>query len=770
MLGPAIARAQEEGHPLTAIEIPRVDRPPTLEDFLPAMKAEQESPRKLPTRLVAEGIGVDGAPREDSLTDAPTNGARAAMARVEAFYQREPGDGNPVSQPTSAYLSYDQDNLYVAFVARDEPGKVRANLARREAIDDDDQVLVYLDTFDDNQRAYLFAVNPYGVQLDGIRTEGGDEDITFDQVWTSEGRVMNEGYVVMMAIPFRSLRFPRKLEQTWGIALGRVIQRNNEESYWPHITEEVNSFVPQFGTLQGLEEVSPGRNIQFNPYYAQARSREFDDDVPRHHTVNDTRVGLDAKVVVQDALTLDVTLNPDFSQVESDDPQVTANERFEVFFPEKRPFFLENAGFFQTPENLFFSRRIVDPGLGARLTGKMGRWAFGAVAINDRANEQVDTDELLSGDNALIGVLRVQREVGKGSSVGILITDRELSDSRSHDRAFSADARLRLGDNWELVSQLIHSAQRVSARGPRAPGWGGVARVAFEARNLDIGGEYRAFTPNFDLPIGFVNRVGFRAAQAEADYGFKPENFFVTEIGPAFSLEYLWDHETGILLDREIDLGFSMELLRDSELEFTRQEIFERFAGLAFRPHENEVTVGTAWLKWLFFDASYRWGTAVNHDPADDLDPSLMKLIERQAELTLLPTPRLRMGLEYGDLSLHTRGTASTEVFFERQLRTKINYQYNRQASLRAIFDYALVNADASLVDEDPREREWGVDLLFTYLLFPGSAVHVGYVDQFENLAVVRDEDDELGVINTRYPTFSVGRQLFVKISYLWRL
>ena len=733
--------------------IPRVEEPPRLEDFFSAADVPPEG---------RNGTGLDGSGSNGFAPSHVVNDQIAGLLRVTAFRQREPGDGVPVSQATAAYLSYDEANLYVVFVCRDDPAKVRANIARREDIDDDDQVVLYLDTFNDGKRAYRFAVNPRGVQQDGIRTEGQDEDMSFDAVWSSEGQLTADGYVVRVAIPFRSLRFPRGSAQRWGIAVGRVIRRNNEESYWPHLTKEVKSFVPHFATLQGLADVSPGRSYQVNPYVVQARARLFDEDLLGHFTEGETRIGVDAKMVVRDAFTFDATVEPDFSQVESDDPQVTVNERFEVFFPEKRPFFLENADYFQTPENLFFTRRIVDPGAGMRLTGKRGSWAVGAVAINDRAQDQLDLDDPLYGHNAWIGALRLERQVGEESHVGLLMTDREFNTSWKYDRMISADARFRVGDNWELAGQLMQSTQR-EHDGERFAGWGGLVQASFGSRNLDYTGRYREFSPEFEAPLGFVQRVGFRDTKHELAYDFRPDAF-VTKYGPGLEVEYLWDHATGQLLDRQIEAKFQAEIKGSSEIEISRQEVFEQFEGLRFRPHETKAQVRTAWLKWLFLDAQYVWGTAVNHDPADGLEPSLMSLTEAEAAISVLPTPWLRVGASYVETSLRTR-PAAAHVLTERLLRTKLNYQFNRELSLRAIVDYGALDADTTLVDEQ-RERQWGVDLLVTYLLHPGTAVYVGYIDQFENLTVLRQSEE---VVRTASPGLSVGRQVFVKLSYLWR-
>jgi hypothetical protein len=225
----------------TMLQIPKVSQPPKLEDFLNDRNGKSNN-------------------HNDYIE-----------AEITDFRQYEPGDGIPVSQETRAYLSYDDKNLFVVFVCKDDPSKVRGRMAKREDISSDDQVIVYLDTFHDKQRAYMFATNPLGIQLDGIITEGQDEDFSFDTLWRSDGRLTSEGYIVRMTIPFKSIRFSNDSTQTWGVAFGRIIQRNNEESYWPHITKRVKGFVPQFAVSEGLQQISPGRNIRHSTAFLRAR-------------------------------------------------------------------------------------------------------------------------------------------------------------------------------------------------------------------------------------------------------------------------------------------------------------------------------------------------------------------------------------------------------------------------------------------------------------------------------------------------------------------
>src|SRR5215467_15057337 len=385
----ADAQKQAELQPPSATiplsKIPRVARAPKIEDFL------------------------EGRQREAEL-------------KVGDFRQNIPGDGDPASDGTTAYLSYDQRNLYVVFECKEASANLRAHLSKREDLDQDDGVGVFLDTFHDKHRAYYYFSNPLGIQEDAIYTEGQGFDTSFDTVWNTEGKLTKDGYIVWFSIPFKSLRFSHEPRQTWGVALYRVILKKSEYDYWPYVTQRVQGLAQQFAPVNGLEHVSPGRNIQFIPYGLLAGNhflnQPTDGTAPEYKNVFEHRAGLDAKFVANDSLTFDVTLNPDFSQVESDDPQVTVNQRFAVFFPEKRPFFIENAGFFQTPVNLFFSRQIQDPQFGTRMTGKVGNWTLGALVIDDRQPGQGQVSGGEYDTRALDGVVRVAREFGKQSYIG----------------------------------------------------------------------------------------------------------------------------------------------------------------------------------------------------------------------------------------------------------------------------------------------------------------------------------------------------------------
>lgn len=711
------------------LRIPKVSRPPTLDDFV------------LKQRREAEVI-------------------------VSDFRQLQPGDGQPSSKPTTAYLSYDDDNLYVVFVCRDDPEKIRAHVSRREDIATDDAVSITLDTFHDLRRAYTFVVNPVGVQLDGIVTEGQGTDYTFDTVWESDGRVTSDGYIVRIAIPFKSLRFPGEQLQTWGIALGRSIIRNNEQSYWPYITERVQGFVRQMATAQGLQQISPGRNIELRPYaaFASSRSPNLDPAIPStYRKENEFRAGVDAKVVFRDALTLDLTLNPDFSQVESDEPQVIINQRFEVFFPEKRPFFIENSGFFQTPETLFFSRRIVEPQFGARLTGKIGRWALGGLLIDDRAAGKLDPTGPRSS-RAVIGVARVQREFAEQSSVGILATSRDYRDSSN--RVFAMDGRLQLNPNWTLSAQAARSYTR-NLGGSHATGSAYVAELARSGRNFNYGLTYTDRSPDFRADLGFIPRVDIRQVEQFVNYRWRPESRVVS-FGPAGYMLLNWDRQ-GRLQDWYADAGFGVQMKRQTFIDVDHAEAYELFEGHGFRTRQTNVSFVSDPLEWFGFSASYGSGSSINYSPATGLLPFKADSRGSNISFTLRPTARASFYQSYIYRRLATRtdsillARAGTAIFNNHILRSKFNYQFTRKLSLRFILDYDAVLPNESLVALDHQKR-FTPDILLTYLVNPGTAVYVGYTDRYENLLFSPGTFTRGGS-----PTTPTDRQFFIKMSYLFR-
>ena len=305
---------------------------------------------------------------------APKTALKSQLTVISDFVQSEPVDGQAATQKTVAYLGHTATTLYVVFVCFDSsPRLIRGHLARRENIQTDDNVSVLLDPFADRRRGVLFQLNPAGVQADAAWTEGSEADYSYDQVWDSEGEVTNEGWMALFAIPFR-----QSSVQVWGADLGSGVEpnlpRNSESDNWPHISSNVTGTLSQEGTLRSIEGTTRSHDAQINPYVLAQNEKTLDALDPLHPFFSSRKfegtAGGDAKLVLRDSIVVDATVNPDFSQVESDQPQFTVNQRYPVYFPELRPFFLENANYFATPINLVYTRNIVHPEFGVRSYGQ----------------------------------------------------------------------------------------------------------------------------------------------------------------------------------------------------------------------------------------------------------------------------------------------------------------------------------------------------------------------------------------------------------------
>jgi hypothetical protein len=732
-LAPIASFAQADGG--LSIVVPRVSRPPKLADF------------------------VGGTPRE-------------AEAKVTDFRQFDPNDGEPVSQPTTAFLSYDSKNLYIAFICKDDPKLIRARVAKRKQIVSDDRITINLDTFHDHRHAYWFDANPYAIQLDGITTDGYGDDYSWEGLWVSEAKITADGYVVLLTIPFRSIRFPDAPRQRWGVMLGRIIQRNNEFAMWPFVSRKrLPQFVAQYADLEGLENISPGRNLQFIPYGLFSRSRYLDQPPagpPLLATESDARAGLDTKIVIQDALTLEMTLNPDFSQVESDEPQVTVNQRYEVFFPERRPFFMENASYFSTPQTLFFSRRIVDPEYGLRLTGKLGRWGLGVIAADDRApGKTLSPADSRYGKRATNGVLSLQRDFRRDSHLRFFATDREFASD--YNRLGSLDTRLNLGHNLFLTAQAATSVSR-SGSSARRSGNAYYVRLNRSGRKFQASSTYTDRSPGFRAALGYIPRTDIREFRNTASYRWWPKSKSVVNFGPTVTALGNWNR-SGLVQDWEVDLGWAVEFKRLTYLRYNRGEVFELYKGQSFRKQVNAYHFSTEWFKWMAVSSFFTHGDGVNYYPAAGYLPFAGKYRSAELDLTVRPTSQLRIDETYLYDRLRTSSgwqgsLPSASIYVNHIWRTKVNYQFTREFSLRAIVDYNGVLPNSSLVALD-RTKRMNYDLLFTYMLHPGTALYIGYTDLYENLRLDPGKPPYLTL--SGFPDFSTGRQIFVKMSYLFR-
>jgi hypothetical protein len=727
------------------LDIPRVAEPPKLADF------------------------VSMAPPED---------VRSRYVVVTDFTQREPSDGVPSSQRTDVYLGYDSKNLYAVFVAHDdEPESVRANLAPRENIENDDRVGLLIDTFDDQRTGYGFRSSALGVQWDARWTEVGRDgfDESFEAVWYTDGQVTAGGYVVLMTIPFRALRFDETSEQRWRIQFERLIPRASEESYWPAYSQTVDGRLNQAAVLNGVRDVSPGRNIQLIPYAFVRSFDVLDPSLPGGPGFDDDteeEIGLDAKFVLRDSFVLDMTLNPDFSQVESDQPQVTVNERFEVNYPERRPFFLENADYFATETPLLVTRRIVDPEGGAKFTGRQGPWGIGALLTNDEsAGSEVPATDPLYGDAADVRVLRVFRDYGNQSRAGFMHTELEFGDYRNEVSA--ADTYLRLNENW--LTELLMVNTETFESGVQTTGRQTNWRVNRNGRSFNTHFHWTDQSANFDVPLGILGRNYTPDAQGLhgfVEYRFWPEESWLDRIGPRVFFAHQEDG-TGLRIYNELSPQLQMTWSGDSSLNVGSNSIEERlrpqdFAGLTTtRDYEQQryfVNFSTDTLQTIGFSGGLDKGTVINFVPPIGEEPELADRLFIEAEILWRPMDRLRVDTSLLSTELEDREGRGT-IFTNRIVRSRWNYQFTKEMSLRVILQHEDTKPTAEL-SRLMRDENLNVDVLFRYVLNPWSALYVGFNNNESNLQLVENEDGTTELVRSE-DLARDGRQLFVKFSYL---
>ena len=719
---------------LAPLRVPRVSRAPKLADF------------------------ANGTPRE-------------AEVSVSVFRQFDPHDGEPASLPTVAYLSYDDKNLYVGWICKDDPDKIYARMAPRKQIDLDDRVTINIDTFADHKHAYWFDVNPYGIQYDGRTTDGIGDDPSWEGLWYSEGKITEDGYVVLETIPFKSLRFPRAAKQTWYICLARFINRNSELSIWPFVSHAgLPQFVGQFAPIEIEGDISPGRNVQFIPY-ALGSMDNYLDPAAGFQQQGEHHAGLDAKAVIHDALTLDMALNPDFSEIGTDDPKVQVNQRYEVIFPERRPFFLENASIFSLPEQLFFSRRIVNPQFGVKLTGSLGRWSLGGLAADDRApGEVLLQGQTGHGDRAFDGVFRVEREFGHQSHVGLFLAGTKFGET--YNRVGSVDLRYVLPHNWTMAGQAT-TTQTKDSSGQRAAGPGYILSLRKTNNHVSFHSFYTDRSPGLNSTLGYIDRTDIRSWASYGQYLWKPKaSKAVMAFGPTMFGELIYDHEKR-LQNWSLEPGFQISLPKLTTLGVTYEQEYEYFKGSGFRRQVTDFTLMTSWFKWLDMKAEYLHGTRPNYFPGADLAPFLGNGDSASATIVLHPEKHLRLDEIYYYTRLATRadtraaGTVPGQVIFTNHLiRSKINYQFTPATSFNAILDYYATLPNNALV-ASTYSKQADTTLLFTYLPHPGTAFYIGYADTFQNVDYSANHVPPYSI--TQLPGTSTDRQLFMKISYLLR-
>jgi hypothetical protein len=730
--------------------------------------AEQEQPKERPKAqnytiaAATSAIKVDGSLDEIAWEDATV---------IKVPYEWLPGDNIPSPVDTECLVTFDMNNFYVGVRCYDpEPSKIRAHLMDRDAMEtfiQDDHITFIVDTFNDERRGFQFRANPLGVQADANFSESeGYEDFSWDAIWNSKGRITEWGWALEIAIPFNQLRFPRTEEvQTWGISIERSYPRNVRHRIRSHRTDrDLTCILCQINKISGIQGISPGLNVELDPTLTTIRTdsrKDFpvDPGAPMENGKIDPDPGLTARWGITPNLILNATVNPDFSQVEADVRQLEVNTRFAIRYPEKRPFFLEGADFFLTPLEAVFTRTVADPDGGLKITGKVGKNAFGIFGAYDRVNNMLFPSNQGSSSTAVdqgvgSGVFRYRRDIGRTSNFGVLYTGRVSDDYYNH--VAGIDGFFQISRTKQFRIQYLHSETKYSDEiaadfGQKTDAIGGDALYAefmHFGRNWLYLFSYQDFSPDFRADYGYIPRVDMRRGAGVVGYTFwgKQDGWF-TQLRFILTGNVVYDHD-GDLTDR----SFNIQANYQGPLQST---VMTRYA----RSREFYLTEYYDLDKVFFITemkpigglrlyAVVQYGDAIDYSNA------------RQAiGLNLLPTLEFSLGRHINVNLQHTYQRLSLEgdeIFTANLSQVKLIYNFNVRTFVRVIVQYLDVarNPDLYLFPIADKTQTIFTQFLFSYKLNPQTVLFIGYSDNY------------LGMTNI--DVTQTNRTFFVKLGYAW--
>lgn len=731
----------------------------------------------------------------------------AQAALLGDFTQYQPLEGSPASQTTEVLVLVDADAIYFGIRAfDDDPSQIRATLAERDSYTFvDDYIRVILDTYDSQRRAYVFTVNPLGVQHDGLWNEGGSSgrrggfgppiDDSPDFLWDSDGDIRDWGYEGEIRIPFKSVRFQESDVQSWGLQIERRIQRTGYQSSWAPTTNNIANRLTQSGKLNGLRNLDMGLFMEVNPFVTGSLAGEVDDLGAFQRSDPTGEFGFNTTYGVTSNLTLDATFNPDFSQVEADAGQVQVNERFALFFQEKRPFFLEGTEIFGMPKQLVYTRTIENPIAGGKLTGKVGGLSLGYLGA-------VDETFTTSDPKVFVNLLRAKADIGASSTIGAAYTDRTVG-SADFNRVAATDARLQIAGRYTINLMGARSFTNSEDLTDRVDGTMLNAKVERAGRAFSWNAEFEDTEADFQPGSGFFQRIGTAQANAQMQFNwFGERGALLQSISPSVQARGYWDHDRfwdgEAMEEGQVEVnsrfGFKNNITFWGNVKLQMFEYQpEQYEGLLvaqqdgsltpFRPDQGafdqlfSYTTGLWVNKWQKVRGNVRltWSETPIFDRGFGVAVETANSFSGNASLNLYPTRSLgaEVGVTYSRLTRARDGVQHSEAIIPR-LQTQ--YQFSRALFLRGIFEYgsqtSLDRFDPAtgqpLVTCDETEctmragsegHDFRVEGLVGYEPSPGTVFFLGYTREMEDATA-------FGFQNVR-PTRD---GFFVKLSYRFRM
>ncbi len=697
----------------------------------------------------AESIKIDGVLNEDVWGLPPIS---------REFITCYPLFGERLNQPTSIWLAYDDQHLYFAFKCHDtEPGKIKSSIARRDNISRDDFVGVSIDGMGNRQTTYEFYVNPDGIQDDGITSavNGWFYDNSPDFVWESAGKIVDDGYQVELCIPLESIRFKSGKEVKMGMMFMRNISRQGKIAAWPGIEAGQTAFNALATVV--YQEFKKVLNLEVLPNIVCSRNVERENG-SWGDSINSTNIGTSIKYGITSSITGEATINPDFSQVESDEFQVLVNQRYPVFYSEKRPFFMEGMDvldFGLISQGMMVSavhtRRITDPGWAAKLSGTAGKMAFNVLAANDNTPGPAPDGEANphENENALWGIARAKYSLGSDNSLGILYSGRYFAGGINN--VLGADFLYRFSKNARLKTSYLYSNTREPDQEEVRNGNGLNAMMEYSTRRIYSFAAYERYTRDFLMYSAFQNRTGIgRGLIFLGPYLYiNPQKInWIQKIQPHFQFSRLYDLGTR-RFDTNWLVGFDAYFTQGGllKVEFRREK--EAWLGQLFNQDYFYASGEVQVFKWLFMKGSYRYGDQVYYHPQE---PCLS--VGNTIALGFILQPGLKLNLDFQFLhsSLY-RENDSQKLYSIDILNLLAAYQFNKYFFVRTAVRY------------DNYEEKLLTDFLASFTLIPGTVIHLGYGSLYEKKAW---ENHQWVPGQDKFLNMKNG--LFFKVSYLWRI
>ncbi|MGD2086639.1 MAG: DUF5916 domain-containing protein [Candidatus Aminicenantes bacterium] len=675
----------------------------------------------------------------------------------EDFITYKPVYGEILGQETKIWMAYNSDSLYFAFKCYDnEPARIKTSITQRDKMFNDDWVAVLIDSMGNKQTSYEFYVNPNGIQGDNLNSAVTGTDLAPDFVWESAGKLTSDGYQVEICIPLESIRFKSGKEIKMGILLLRSISRLGTGATWPETEPGQTDF--NFMATVIYKDLKNQLKLEVLPNFTYSRSVERENAESWGPGDISKNIGASIKYGISSAITAEASINPDFSQVESDAFQVEVNQRYPIFYSEKRPFFMEGMDIFDfgiITEGMMIAsvhtRRILDPGWAAKFSGSSGKMNFTLLAANDQAPGQTWENDINpnEGKKALWGIVRSKYSLGSDNSLGILYSGRYFSGASNN--AAGMDVQYRLFKNARINASYLYTRTKESDEEQVKLGNGFNAMFQYLVPRLMVWATYERYDKHFTMDSAFMNRINISRGQV-----YLGPNFYIKKKGAP----WLRRIQPYVRYSKLHDLGTGMDdtyWRTGVDLYFTRQVLFrfeyrnekEAWQGQLFNQNYLFSIGSIQPYNWLNILGHYRYGDQIYYHPEE---PFLGTGHQYSFELTFQPNINLNLGLELFHDELY-RKTDDQKIYAVDILNLQTTYQFNKYFFIRGTVRY------------DNYRDKLLTDFLASFTLIPGTVMHLGYGSLYE-----RKEWQNNQWVPSQNRLINMKNGLFFKVSYLWQI